>query len=65
MKTITRLTLDAALLTGMAMAAAAEGHTTELHFIMCGGEIRAADQAVVDQFMADKRGVTVNIEAVP
>ena len=26
---------------------------TEMHGVMCGGEIRAADQAVVDQFMAD------------
>jgi len=65
MKTITTLSLGAALLTGTAMSAAAEGHATELHFIMCGGEIRAADQAVVDQFMAENEGVTVNIEAVP
>ena len=32
---------------------------------MCGGEVRAADQAVVDQFIADHDGVTVNMEAVP
>lgn len=32
---------------------------------MCGGEVREADQAVVDQFIADNEGVTVNLEAVP
>lgn len=58
---LTKLTLGAALLCGTASFAQAE----ELHFIMCGGEVRAADQAVVDQFVADNPGVTVNIEAVP
>ena len=38
---------------------------TELHGVMCGGEIRAADQAVVDQFMSDNPGVNVTMEAVP
>ena len=55
------LTMGALLLSGTAMSAQAE----ELHFIMCGGEVRAADQAVVDQFEADHEGVTVNLEAVP
>jgi multiple sugar transport system substrate-binding protein len=32
---------------------------------MCGGEVREADQAVVDQFEADNDGVTINLEAVP
>jgi len=32
---------------------------------MCGGEIRDADQTVVDAFTAANPGVTVNIEAVP
>ena len=41
------------------------GGSNELHFIMCGGEIREADQTVVDAFMAQNEGVTVNIEAVP
>ncbi|PSL19771.1 ABC transporter substrate-binding protein [Shimia abyssi] len=60
----TRLTLAAALLTSTAGGAfAADG--AELHFIMCGGEVRAADQAVVDQFQADYEGVSVNLEAVP
>ena len=62
---LTKLTLGAVLLTGTAISAQAEGHATELHFIMCGGEVRAADQAVVDQFVADHEGVTVNLEAVP
>ncbi|MGB0439211.1 MAG: ABC transporter substrate-binding protein, partial [Paracoccaceae bacterium] len=57
----THITLGAALLCGTALSAQAE----ELHFIMCGGEVRAADQAVVDQFVADNPGVTVNLEAVP
>ncbi len=62
---LTKLTLGAALLSSAAGMAAADGHATELHFIMCGGEVRAADQAVVDQFIADNEGVTVNLEAVP
>ena len=61
----TSMTLGAMLLSSAAGTAFAEGHGTELHFIMCGGEIRAADQAVVDQFVADHEGVTVNLEAVP
>lgn len=55
------LTMSAMMLCGTALSAQAD----ELHFIMCGGEIRAADQAVVDQFVADNPGVTVNLEAVP
>ncbi len=60
-----KLTLGAALLSSGASMALADSHATELHFIMCGGEVRAADQAVVDQFEADHDGVTVNLEAVP
>ena len=56
-----KITMGALLLSGTAMSAQAQ----ELHFIMCGGEVRAADQAVVDQFVADNDGVTVNLEAVP
>ena len=37
----------------------------DLHFIMCGGEVREADQTVVDAFVANNSGVNVNIEAVP
>jgi len=55
------LTLGAILLSGSALGAQAE----ELHFIMCGGEVRAADQAVIDEFTASHEGVTVNMEAVP
>jgi multiple sugar transport system substrate-binding protein len=61
MKTIKIMTLGAALLGGSTLGASAQ----ELHFIMCGGEVRAADQAVIDQFIADHEGVTVNMEAVP
>ena len=37
----------------------------ELKFIMCGGEVRAADQKVIDAFKASHSGVKVNMEAVP
>jgi len=37
----------------------------DMHGVMCGGEIRPADKAVVDQFMADNPGVNVTMEAVP
>ena len=30
---------------------------TEMHGVMCGGEIRAADNAVVEEFMADNPGL--------
>ncbi len=62
---LTKMTLGALLLSGTAMSAQAESHSQDLHFIMCGGEVREADQAVVDQFIADHEGVTVNLEAVP
>ncbi|WP_377511252.1 ABC transporter substrate-binding protein [Octadecabacter sp. R77987] len=62
---LAKITMGALLLSGTAMTAQAESHATELHFIMCGGEVRDADQAVVDQFVADHDGVTVNLEAVP
>lgn len=55
------LTLGAVLLGGSAMTASAQ----DLHFIMCGGEVREADQVVIDQFIADNPGVNVNMEAVP
>lgn len=61
MNTIKTLTIGAALACGTAMSAQAD----ELHFIMCGGEIREADQSVVDAFVAKHDGVKVNIEAVP
>lgn len=76
--TFTRLPLAALLLTGSAMGALAQdaapeegvsvttgSGATELHFIMCGGEVRPADQAVIDRFVADNPDVTVNMEAVP
>jgi len=55
------LTLGAVLLGGSAMTASAQ----DLHFIMCGGEVRPADQVVIDQFIVGHPGVTVNMEAVP
>lgn len=61
MKTFKTLTLGAVMLTGTALSAQAE----ELHFIMCGGEVRAADQAVIDEFTAANPDITVNMEAVP
>ncbi|MDE9449228.1 sugar ABC transporter substrate-binding protein [Aliiroseovarius sp. Z3] len=60
---VTKLSLAALLLSGSAMTASAD--TTELHFIMCGGEVREADQKTVDEFVAKHEGVTVNLEAVP
>lgn len=65
METISTLSLGAVLLAGTALPALAESHVTELQFIMCGGEVRAADQAVIDQFEADYENVTVKMEAVP
>ncbi|MEM7257801.1 MAG: sugar ABC transporter substrate-binding protein [Pseudomonadota bacterium] len=59
-----KFTVGAMLLSGTALTAQAQDET-ELHFIMCGGEVRAADQTAVDQFMADNEGVKVNLEAVP
>ena len=38
---------------------------TEMHGVMCGGEIRQADQDVVNQFMTDNPDVNVTMEAVP
>ena len=61
MKHFKTLTMGAALLAGTAYSASAQ----ELHFIMCGGEVRPADQTVVDAFVAKHDGVTVNMEAVP
>ncbi|NBD30293.1 MAG: extracellular solute-binding protein [Alphaproteobacteria bacterium] len=61
MNTLKTLSVGAVLLTGSALSAQAQ----DMHFIMCGGEIREADQAVVDAFVAERDGVTVNIEAVP
>ena len=61
MKYIKTLAIGAAMFAGSTLSTQAQ----ELHFIMCGGEIRDADQAVVDAFTAANQGVTVNIEAVP
>jgi multiple sugar transport system substrate-binding protein len=64
MKTFNTLTLGAALLCGSALGAMAQ-EAPELHFIMCGGEVRPADQVVIDAFMAAYPGdISVNMEAV-
>lgn len=64
MKTIPTLK---SLLIGVSAGAclAANAQAQDLHFIMCGGEVREADQTVVDAFTAANPGVDVNIEAVP
>lgn len=61
MRHLKTITLGAAIVAGSAFSAQSQ----ELHFIMCGGEIREADQTVVDAFTAANPGVSVNIEAVP
>ncbi|MES2145164.1 MAG: sugar ABC transporter substrate-binding protein [Pseudomonadota bacterium] len=61
MKHLQTLTVSAMLLGGTALSAQAQ----ELKFIMCGGEVRPADQVVIDKFQADNPGVTVAMEAVP
>ena len=37
----------------------------DMHGVMCGSEIRPADQKVIDEFMNDNPGVNVTLEAVP
>ena len=37
----------------------------DMHGVMCGSDIRAADQAVVDEFMDDNPGANGTMEAVP
>jgi len=61
MRYLKTLALGAAMVAGSTLSIQAQ----ELHFIMCGGEIRDADQTVVDAFEATNPGVSVNIEAVP
>lgn len=60
MTPIKTLSTAAVLMAGTALSAQAE----ELHFIMCGGEVREADQKVIDAFQAANAGVTVKMEAV-
>ena len=61
MRYLKTLALGAAMVAGSTLSIQAQ----ELHFIMCGGEIRDADQTVVDAFTTANPGVSVNIEAVP
>jgi multiple sugar transport system substrate-binding protein len=60
---MTKLSLAALMLSGSALTAGADN--AKLHFVMCGGEVREADQKVVDAFKAKHEGVEVNLEAVP
>ena len=55
----------AALGATLLMATAMGSQAQNLQFIMCGAEIRGADQNAVDAFMAANEGVEVVIEAVP
>lgn len=57
--------LTVAAVTGAALSAGSFAQAQELHMIMCGGEIREADQTVITAFEASHPGVTVNAEAVP
>ena len=61
MKNITKALFLAVMGAGLIAPVQAE----EVHMIMCGGEIREADQAVISAFEAKHSGVTVNAEAVP
>jgi multiple sugar transport system substrate-binding protein len=38
---------------------------TDVHGVMCGGEIRSADLDVVNKYMADNPDVNITMEAVP
>jgi multiple sugar transport system substrate-binding protein len=61
MKPINVMAAGLIALGGSALSAQAQ----ELHFVMCGGEVREADQKAVDAFTAVREGVTVKIDAVP
>ena len=63
MKKMQRFSLIGACL--FLIAGLAQIQAQELKFIMCGGEVRAADQKVIDAFKASHPGVKVNMEAVP
>lgn len=65
MKVTKSIAIAAAFMGSTAMPAFADGHATEMHFIMCGDEVRPADQAIIDEFVSTRDGVTVNLEAVP
>jgi multiple sugar transport system substrate-binding protein len=58
------LAFGAALIGGAFVTAQQASAATELHFIMCGGEVRPADQVVIDKFQAENKDVTVKMEAV-
>lgn len=49
----------------LAVGTVSVAQAQDMHFIMCGGEVREADQKVVDAFLSANPGVNVNLEAVP
>ncbi len=62
MKLSKTLMVAAALMGSSTLAAKAED--INLSFIMCG-DVRPADQAIIDKFQTDNPGIKVNMEAVP
>ena len=38
---------------------------TDVHGVMCGGEIREADMTVINKYMADNPDVHITMEAAP
>ena len=62
---MTKQSVLVTVLAGIAIMPLSTAIAQDLHFISCGGEIRPADQEVVDNFISENEGVTVNIEAVP
>lgn len=64
-KNMKKLLTAAAVGAGISMMMAPAVQAEELHFVMCGGEVREADQKVIDTFLANNPDVTVNMEAVP
>lgn len=65
MKNVVKLATGALLLSGVAMPAFADGHSQELHVIMCGDTVFPSDQAVIEAFDAARDDITINLESVP
>ncbi len=64
MKTARRL-LPALLAAGALAAGVQAQAATEMKFVMCGDQVRDADQAAIDAFMASNPDVNVEMEVVP
>lgn len=65
MKIKTTFAIGAVFLGATALPVLADGHSTELHVIMCGDTVFPADQAVIEGFDEARDDVTVNLEPVP